>query len=184
MKKLALQLHPLPHLLLLLAVKDQVYKALWPLFGWLPTDFIKCTFEVTTHYPVCMHQCECIFKETLQISQPCLECALVQLVYGGYWLILCIWIHLPLIVVFTVAQFVGCDSMIIDACFQPLLALLSVLLMLISGLLLHLILLHKQYFCFVLFMAFLSDISRVLSSFVPTNGKAIILEVFCIAPNL
>jgi len=63
------------------------YQFLWPMFGWLPADLIKHTFEVTTQYahlPIHEHP-----------PQEVVEFPLLMSIGGMNWLILIlsIWIH-------------------------------------------------------------------------------------------
>jgi len=94
----------------LITPREQDYKALWPLFGWLSTDIIKCTFEVTTQYAhiptstilkklfkspnpaLNVHQCnESVATDTVYSDTPAIDSGV------------------------TVTQFfVGCNSMICD----------------------------------------------------------------------
>jgi len=99
--------HPTPTTI---TPKEQDYKALWPLFGWLSTDIIKHTFEVATQYASILTST--ILKKHLKSPNPalnvhwCNESVTTDTVYSDS----------PAIDSgVTYAQFfVGCDSMVCD----------------------------------------------------------------------
>ena len=92
--------------------KERDYQALRPLFGWLPTDTIKCTFEATTQYA--RIPMSTILKKHFQSPNPALnvqrqhEPVTTDTVYSDT----------PAIDsgVTTAQFFVGCESMVFSGC--------------------------------------------------------------------